>query len=120
MRRIAVINQKGGVGKTTTTANLGAALASLGHRVLLIDLDPQAHLTLHYGIDVGHEQPSTYDILTGSMPVSAVLVEARPNIKLMPSDIDLAAAEAELISVMGREVVLRESLTPVETISTSC
>ena len=114
MRRIVVINQKGGVGKTTTTANLGAALASLGHRVLLIDLDPQAHLTLHYGIDVGHEQPTTYDILTGSTPVSEVLVEARPSIKLMPSDIDLAAAEAELISVMGREVVLREALRPVE------
>ena len=114
MRRIAVINQKGGVGKTTTTANLGAALASLGHRVLLVDLDPQAHLTLHYGIDVGHEQPTTYDILTGSTPVSEVLVEARPSIKLMPSDIDLAAAEAELISVMGREVVLREALRPVE------
>ena len=66
MRRIAVINQKGGVGKTTTTANVGAALASLGHRILLVDLDPQAHLTLHYGIDVGHEQPTTYDILIGS------------------------------------------------------
>ena len=114
MRRIAVINQKGGVGKTTTTANLGAALATLGHRVLLIDLDPQAHLTLHFGIDVGHEQRTAYDILTGSTPVSAVLVEARASIKLMPSDIDLAAAEAELISVMGREVVLRAALTPVE------
>ena len=114
MRRIAVINQKGGVGKTTTTANLGAALASLGHRVLLVDLDPQAHLTLHYGIDVGNEQSTAYDILTGSTPVSEVIVQARPDIKLIPSDIDLAAAEAELISVMGREVVLREALTPVE------
>lgn len=114
MRRIVVINQKGGVGKTTTTANLGAALALLGHRVLLIDFDPQAHLTLHYGIDVGNEQPTAYDVLTSSTPVSAVIVEARQNIKLMPSDIDLAAAEAELISVMGREVVLREALAPVE------
>ncbi|MCH8147242.1 MAG: AAA family ATPase [Planctomycetes bacterium] len=114
MRRIVVINQKGGVGKTTTTANLGAALALLGNRVLLIDFDPQAHLTLHYGIDVDEEQPTAYDILTSSTPVSEVIVEARENIKLMPSDIDLAAAEAELISVMGREVVLREALTPVE------
>jgi len=110
MRRIAVINQKGGVGKTTTAANLGAALARAGQRVLLIDLDPQAHLTLHYGVELAEEQPSIYDVLVRSAPIGqAALV--RGNVTLVPSDIGLAAAEAELISVTGREVILREAVT---------
>lgn len=114
MRRIAVINQKGGVGKTTTTANLGAALARLGQRVLLVDLDPQAHLSLHFGIEVKDGQPSIYDVLTSGTPVGEVLVSARENVTLLPADIDLAGAEAELISVTGREVILREALSGVE------
>ncbi len=110
MRRIAVINQKGGVGKTTTTANLGAALARSGRRVLIIDLDPQAHLTLHFGVELADDQPSIYDVLTGAMPIEKVAVAARENVTFIPADIDLAAAEVELISVTGREVVLREAL----------
>ena len=113
MRRISVINQKGGVGKTTTTANLGAALAQAGARVLLIDLDPQGHLSLHFGVEVAVDQASIYDVLTASTPVREVIIPARHNVDVLAADIDLAGAEAELVSVMGREVLLREALSTV-------
>ena len=114
MRRIAVINQKGGVGKTTTTVHLGAALAVMGKRVLLIDLDPQAHLTLHFGVETSDERGSVYDVLTASAPIPDVSLHARENLTIVPSDIDLAAAESELISVPGREVLLREAVDAVD------
>jgi len=114
MRRIAVMNQKGGVGKTTTVANLGAAVAASGKRVLLIDLDPQAHLSLHYGIELADDQPSGYDLLTSSASIRKVAIPIRDCITLVPSDIDLAAAEAELISVAGREMILREAVDLIE------
>jgi chromosome partitioning protein len=110
VRRIVVINQKGGVGKTTTTANLGAALARLGRRVLLIDLDPQAHLTLHYGVTVADDQFSVYDVLVDGKPLLEALRLVRQGVTLLPSSIDLAGAETELVSVVGRETVLREAL----------
>lgn len=110
MRRIAVLNQKGGVGKTTTAANLGAALARSGSRVLLIDLDPQAHLSLHFGVEIRDDQPSIYDVLTESMPAEQVLLRVAENVTIAPADIDLAGAEAELVSITGREVLLREAL----------
>lgn len=110
MRRIAIINQKGGVGKTTTTANLGAAFARAGQRVLLIDLDPQGHLSLHFGVEVGDDQATVYDVLTSGVKAADALVRPRENIALIPADIDLAAAEAELVSVTGREVLLREAI----------
>jgi chromosome partitioning protein len=110
VRRIAVINQKGGVGKTTTTANLGAALAHRGLRILLVDLDPQGHLTLHFGVELSDEQSTVYDILTSGTPAGEVVVPVRERIALIPADIDLAGAEAELVSVTGREVLLREAL----------
>ncbi|MBI4716851.1 MAG: ParA family protein [Planctomycetes bacterium] len=110
MRRIAIINQKGGVGKTTTTAHLGAALALAGRRVLLIDLDPQAHLTLHFGTQLAEDQPSVYDVLTNGVAVRDVALPVRENLWIVPADIDLAGAEAELISITGREVLLREAL----------
>lgn len=114
MRRIAVMNQKGGVGKTTTTANLGGAAASLGKKVLLVDLDPQAHLSLHYGVELTDDQLSCYDLLTSGASVAQVAVQACKNVTLIPSDIDVAAAEAELISVMGREMILCEAVDAVK------
>lgn len=114
MRRLALLNQKGGVGKTTTAANLGAALGLAGKRVLLVDLDPQAHLSLHYGVEIEDAQPSSYDLLTASTPLRDIGMAVRDGITLIPADIDLAAAEVELISVTGREVILREALEAVE------
>jgi chromosome partitioning protein len=114
MRRIAVINQKGGVGKTTTTANLGAALAQGGQRVLLIDLDPQAHLSLHFGVELQDADASIYDVLASATPIREVSRQVRENVTLIAADVDLAGAEAELVSVTGREVLLREALEAVD------
>jgi chromosome partitioning protein len=110
MRRIAVLNQKGGVGKTTTTVNLAAALAREGHRVLVLDLDPQAHATLHLGLLPGRSGPSLYEVLTQSLPLEKVRRNVAPNLDVCGSHIDLAAAEVELIGVVGREVILRDML----------
>ncbi len=110
MRRIAVINQKGGVGKTTTTVNLAAALAAAGKRVCVLDLDPQAHASTHLGAEPDGKTASLYDVLVAHTPLAAVRREIEPNLFLCPSDIDLAAAEVELAGVVGREVLLREAL----------
>jgi chromosome partitioning protein len=110
MRRIAVINQKGGVGKTTTTVNLAAALAAAGHRVCVLDLDPQAHATTHLGVEPDGQSPSVYDVLVSNRPLADVRREVEERLWLVPSDINLAAAEVELAGVVGREVILRESL----------
>jgi len=110
MRRIAVINQKGGVGKTTSCCNIGATIAAAGHRVLLIDLDPQAHLTMHLGVEPDGDKPSIYNVLTDQVPLTEASIPVRENLTLIPSHIDLAAAEMELVSVMGREVILRDAV----------
>ncbi len=114
MRRIAIINQKGGVGKTTSCCNLGAAIAGAGKSTLLIDLDPQAHLTMHLGVEPDADRSSVYDLLTDNAPIGDVLVEVSQNLHLLPSHIDLAAAEMELVSVMGREVILRDALLQLD------
>jgi len=110
MRRIAVLNQKGGVGKTTTTVNLAAALAAEGHKTLVLDLDPQAHATLHLGLLPGRSGPSLYEALTQNLPLAQVRREVAPNLFIGGSHIDLAAAEVELIGTVGREVILRDLL----------
>jgi chromosome partitioning protein len=110
MRRIAILNQKGGVGKTTTTVNLSAALAATGRRVCVLDLDPQAHATTHLGLEPDGTLPSLYDVLVSNKPLASVRREADANLWLCPSDINLAAAEVELAGVVGREVILREAL----------
>ncbi|MFO0950694.1 MAG: AAA family ATPase [Isosphaeraceae bacterium] len=110
-RRIAVLNQKGGVGKTTTTVNLAAALAAEGHRTLVIDLDPQAHATLHLGLLPGRSGPSLYEVLTQGLPLSRVRKEVAPNLSVVGSSIDLAGAELELLGTVGREVILRDQLS---------
>lgn len=110
MRKIAVINQKGGVGKTATAVNLSAALAAAGRRVCLIDLDPQAHATLHLGIEPAREGPSVYNVLTGSANLADVRRQVAENLWVVGSHIDLAAAEVELAGMVGREVILRDHL----------
>lgn len=108
MRRIAVINQKGGVGKTTTAVNLSAALAELGQRVCLIDLDPQAHATLHLGVQPEPGTATVYDCLLGQASLQSVRQRVGDHLYVVPSHIDLAAAELELAGEVGREIILRE------------
>src|SRR5271168_1552048 len=110
MRRIAIINQKGGVGKTTTAVNLAAALAAAGQRVCVIDLDPQAHATTHLGLEPDGKTKSMYDVLVNSRPLAEVRKRVADNLWLAASDINLAAAEVELAGVVGREVILRDLL----------
>ncbi len=110
MRRIAIINQKGGVGKTTTSVNLAAALARAGQRVCVLDLDPQAHATTHLGIEPDGTAPSMYDVLIDNRPLAEVRRLAEDNLWVAASDINLAAAEVELAGVVGREVILRDLL----------
>ncbi|TDJ77107.1 MAG: ParA family protein [Planctomycetota bacterium] len=111
MRRIAVINQKGGVGKTTTCANLGAALARAGRRVALIDLDPQADLSMHVGVEADAGECSTYAVLLGDLPLADALREtSTPGLSIVPSHIDLSGAELELASAIGRETILRDAV----------
>jgi len=111
-RVIAILNQKGGVGKTTTTVNLAAALAEMGNRILVIDLDPQTHLGLHFGVE--DAATSVYDLLMDDdIPITDALVTARPHIDLVTSEVDLAAAESELAAKTDRHDLLSKKLAPV-------
>jgi chromosome partitioning protein len=111
MRRIAVINQKGGVGKTTTCANLGAALARAGQRVVLVDMDPQANLSLHLGAELGPDEASIYSVLLGSTPFAEALRPTNTEgLSLVASHLDLSGAELELAAAIGRESLLRDAL----------
>jgi len=110
MRRIAVLNQKGGVGKTTTAVNLAAALSIAGHKTQVLDLDPQAHATLHLGLLPGRSGPSLYEVLTEGLPLAKVRRSVATNLSICGSHIDLAGAELELLGTVGREVILRDQL----------
>lgn len=111
MRRIAIINQKGGVGKTTTTANLGAALARRGQRVLTVDIDPQANLSIHLNVEINSLEHSTYTLLLGeSAPAQAIQATSVEGLQILPTNIDLSGAELELVQAIGRETILRDKL----------
>lgn len=128
MRSIAIMNQKGGVGKTTTTVNLAAALAADGHQVMVVDLDPQAHATFHFGLEPTPEEPTVYDLLIGDATLAEVRREvnatSEAKLQLVGSHLDLAAAELELTGVIGRETILRNKLAadpePVDYLLIDC
>jgi chromosome partitioning protein len=114
-RVLAVANQKGGVGKSTTAVNLGAYLALAGARVLVIDLDPQGNASTGLGLDHRDVEPSIYDVLTGETPLlAAVRATGVANLHVLPSTIDLAGAEVELVSAMSRETRLRRALQSID------
>jgi len=110
MRIIALMNQKGGVGKTTTAANLGAALAELGRKVCLVDLDPQAHLTINYGVEPDAKSLNVYNLLCEETSFLQAMQRIDGNIALVPSSIDLAGAEVEMVSMISRELILRQRM----------
>lgn len=115
-RIIAVANEKGGVGKTVTVVNLGAALAQEGKTVLIVDLDPQFNATKGLGVEVTDDMPTVYDLIDGKQAVKAadVIVSTQwAGVDLIPSCIDLAGAEVELVDVVGRENKLKEALKGV-------
>jgi chromosome partitioning protein len=114
MRPIAMINQKGGVGKTTTAVNVAAALARNETRVLLVDLDPQAHATMHLGVELDPGEPNIYDVLVSGTKVAETLREVSGNLSVVPAHIDLVSAELELAPRPERELVLRRALQPLE------
>jgi chromosome partitioning protein len=115
MSRIyTLVNQKGGVGKTTTAINLGAYLSQLGQRVLLVDLDPQSNATSCLGVNKNHVKGGTYDGLIGSEPLSQLILHnPRLKISLLPSSPALTGAEIELVSQLARESRLRSALAPI-------
>lgn len=111
-RAIAVLNQKGGVGKTTTTINLAAAIAKTGRSVLVVDLDPQANATSGLGVNKAELSGSVYGVLVNGELVENTLVQTHvDNVTLLPSTPSLAAAEQELVSVENREKVLKHALS---------
>ena len=110
MRSIAVANQKGGVGKTTTAVNLAVGLARAGRSVCLVDLDPQAHATLHVGVMPGSGAVSAYDVLVSGRPLADACVAVGDNLSVVPSHIDLSAVEVALAGKPGREAILRQRI----------
>lgn len=114
-RIVAIANQKGGVGKTTTVINLGAALAAYERPTLLIDLDPQSNCTSGVGAAPEAGEPTTYQVITGELPApDAVRATAFPHLAILPATADLAGAEVELVGMVGREFRLRDALATLD------
>src|SRR5690242_3597265 len=119
-RIIAIANQKGGVGKTTTAINLGTALAAIGEQVLIIDLDPQGNASTGLGIDRRSRRHSTYDVLSGTAALrDAVMPTAVPRLSIAPSTLDLSGLELEVSHERDRALRLRHALLPLRALSPS-
>lgn len=113
-RVIAVANQKGGVGKTTTTINLSAALAEAGKQVLTIDIDPQGNTTSGLGVDKSQVDCTIYDLILGECSIEeSVIVSDFENLYLIPSNVDLAGAEIELIGIQNKEFIVRDAVKQI-------
>ena len=113
-RIIAIANQKGGVGKTTTAINLSACLADKGKKVLAVDMDPQGNMTSGLGLDKESIEKTVYDVIIGESDIEEVLQkEAMENLDVLPTNIDLSAAEIELIDVENKEFIVRNSIQKI-------
>lgn len=112
---VAIVNQKGGVGKTTTAINLSAAVGMLGHKVLLVDIDPQGNSTSGYGINKREVKKSTYDMIIGEESAKNIVIKTKyKNVDILPANMNLAGAEIELVEMSKRESRLKMALAPIE------
>ncbi|MFW6306884.1 MAG: ParA family protein, partial [Bacillota bacterium] len=114
-KKLAIVNQKGGVGKSTTAVNLGACLAEMGEKIILIDIDPQGNASSGVGIDKSNLEYSIYDVLIDSIPVeNAILGTDNENLSILPANIELAGAEIELVSMISREGRLKKLVSGID------